>query len=283
MREKRFRVALLALLVFAQAEAWASGDDILRARDAIVAQTNDARLLVIGEMHGTVENPALIAALAVHAAAAGPLLVALEIWGQEQVRIDAWHDSDGDADARAALLAGAFWRKPRERSDGRRSQAMLDLLDALRRLRAQGLPVSVAAYDDAGFYGADRDRNALMAMRLRELAAAHPEARMLVLTGNYHARLSAPDRLRGADGQLIAQPRVPMAAHLRDLDLVSINIRAVEGGFWACMAEHCGQQQVPVGSMPPPLGLQALDPQRDAFHYLLALPRFTASEPVSVE
>ncbi|HTQ81108.1 MAG TPA: hypothetical protein VMM92_14000, partial [Thermoanaerobaculia bacterium] len=90
--------------------------------------------LLLGEVHGTVESPAFLANAVCLALQAGrSVTVALEIPLQEEARFEAYLGSAGSAADRTALLAGAFWQDPYQ--DGRRSQAMLALLESLRRLR----------------------------------------------------------------------------------------------------------------------------------------------------
>jgi hypothetical protein len=269
---------------------------IAAAASAILEAHAEAPVLVIGELHGTREAPALIAALAGRIGASRALSVALEIPAQEQARVDDYLASDGAAAATRALLAGAFWQRPRERSDGRRSQATLDLIDQLRLLRAEQADLRVLLFDDQDFHGQTRSRDALMAERLRAAQAQRPSAQLLVLTGNYHARLDPLARAHFGQAQI--QPP-PMASLLQDLGLVSINLSARTGAFWGCTSptEPCGVVPLP---QPQPRGSAALAPAGlvrsaeagdadtavratpggNSYHLQLELPRFTPSEPV---
>jgi hypothetical protein len=244
----------------------------------------DRRVLIIGEMRGTAEIPALLATLARQMSESGPVIVGLEVPAQEQLRFAAYLDSDGGLDARTHLLAGDFWKAPQERSDGRRSGAMLQLLEALRELRAGGAPLSVVGFDDRDFYGKDKDkdRDRLMAESLLALHRSHPQARLLVLTGNYHARLVAPARVVLEWGPA-PPPREPMASHLRGIALTTVNVSARSGAFWACMGGQCGIQPLParVGKEAGEIALKALPADSAGYHLQITLPRFTASEPVA--
>jgi len=96
--------------------------------------------VLFGEIHGTVESPAFVANAACLALRAGfPVTVALEIPREEQPRVDTFLASAGMVADRAALLDSSFWQDKYQ--DGRRSQAMLSLLDELRRLRRGGHPI----------------------------------------------------------------------------------------------------------------------------------------------
>jgi len=95
--------------------------------------------LLLGEMYGTVESPAFLANVVCLAIQAGrPVTVALEIPFQEEARITAYLGSAGAAADRKALLGGPFWQDAYQ--DGRRSEAMLALLESLRRLRRSRRP-----------------------------------------------------------------------------------------------------------------------------------------------
>lgn len=206
------------------------------ATDAVMSAQPDARILVFGELHGTHEAPALLAALATRAALARDVIVALEMPAQDQGSIDAWLASDGSQAARDALLTTAFWRVPPERSDGRRSVAMLALLDALRVQHMQHPSLRVALFDDATYKDpVTRERG--MADALRSIHAAAPQSTLLILTGNYHAR-----RKTDGPGNLVGDYAPPgaMASLLHDLDVVTVNIAARGGRFWACRSGSCG-------------------------------------------
>ena len=103
------------------------------------------RVLLIGELHGTYEFPALVAGIAASAATKGlGILVGLEIPRSEQGRIDRFLGSDGSPDAIASMTESPFWHRPKEWDDGRSSIAMLNLLCTLRALGV-GRHVSVCA------------------------------------------------------------------------------------------------------------------------------------------
>ena len=156
------------------------------------------RILVIGELHGTEQAPEFLDALTCLSLERGETVaVGVEIPADDQDAIDAYLESSGDGEARAALLSSPFWAS----DDGRSSAAQLELLDALRLRRQDGQPVSVKALD---FGSGDVDlledydqasaRDRAMARHARE--AAETADRVLVLVGNIHARRT---RLEGDD------------------------------------------------------------------------------------
>lgn len=274
-----FCIGLLTLST-ALAAASAPGADPVELLDQTL---DDTRMLVVGELHGTQETPALVANLAQRWATRGPVLVALEIPAQEQPRLQAYLRSPGaDAD-RQHLLAGEFWQKPRERSDGRRSEAMLGLLESLRTFVATGAPVEVLAFDDMAFHDAGQDRNAQMAERLRQAMATQPERRILVLTGNYHARWTLPERINSKSVQEGFVPPRPMAAALRGPDVANVNVTAERPQFWACMQQQaCGPlTPLSMGSVGADMLLRSTATDRD-YDLVLTLPALHVSEPVRV-
>ena len=110
-------------------------------------------ILLIGEMHGTNEAPALVGQLACQLARRVSVRVGLEIPTEEAHAVSRYLASAGGAEEESALLAGRFWTSPVQ--DGRSSVAMLGLLEALRRNRIEGKHIDVFLFDRAD--NADRD------------------------------------------------------------------------------------------------------------------------------
>lgn len=192
------------------------------------------KILLLGEMHGTAESPAFVADLTCHAARAQrPVTVALEINRAESPRVEAYLASKGLPDDRAALVQGSFWNnQPR---DGRNSEAMVGLLDSLRKLRQQGAPVKVELIDPGpgGFKdGQDRDRQ--MAANLAAAVERSPGDVLVALTGNYHNRI-VRGWAHGPDyewmGYILRQKYADR--------IVSLNATSTGGTAWACFGEDC--------------------------------------------
>jgi hypothetical protein len=154
-------------------------------------------LVIFGELHGTMEVPAFVARAADHAAARGPVTVALELPAELQPGIDAFLAAPDDATGRAALLAtpALFWQW----RDGRGGEGLVVLLSRLRAIGAR-----VVCID--GDWPTAEARDAGMAANV--LAALRPEAATLVVCGNLHARTDEPPwmgwHLRRARPDLIA-------------------------------------------------------------------------------
>ena len=90
--------------------------------------------LLLGETHGNAQTPRFVADLACMAARqGGAVRIGLEIPVEEDARIKGFLASAGTVSDRDALLKGPFWIDSFQ--DGRRSEAMLDLLQFLRELQ----------------------------------------------------------------------------------------------------------------------------------------------------
>ena len=185
--------------------------------------------LILGELHGTREVPAFAASLVCHAARTTATVLALEVPYTEQTRIDAFLASNGDAKARADLLRGDFWDFPMQ--DGRRSKAMVSLLDATRRWRARGAAVNVVAFDTDVPPDA---RDAEMGQRLAAARQNDPLALLVVVTGGVHAS-------REPDAAF-----VPMAVHFARLTaphrIASLAMKHSGGQAWVC-TDRCGPHE----------------------------------------
>jgi hypothetical protein len=144
-------------------------------------------VILVGELHGTMESPAFVEALTCIALSyEHEVTVGLEIPDDETRSIMAFLASDGGPDARRELLSGSFWAS--EVADGRQSIAMLELLDGLRRHIADGAPLDLVLLDSTDA----SDRDAAMADRLHGAVEDSPDGVMIALTGNLHNR-----RVRG--------------------------------------------------------------------------------------
>ena len=101
------------------------------------------RIVIVGERHGTTEIPAFVERLVCSFLRMGrPVILALETDGAEQAAVNRYLDSDGLPADRSTYLVSARWQD--ECQDGRKSVAMLALIDAMRRWRQAGQRVGVA-------------------------------------------------------------------------------------------------------------------------------------------
>lgn len=215
--------AVMALACSAVARA----DDVAAQ---IQQYAGEHRLVVLGEYHGTREIPLLLLELAERYSRNGrPLQLALEMPRSDNLHLSAYLASDGrDADRRQ-LRSRPFWQVANDQHDGRRSRDMLQLIEGVRALRAQGRDVQVFGYDIERSLDSNQARDdALAAYLSQRFSKLPPAGRMLVLTGNVHAMRQLPAR---APAEM--QKR-PMAMQLAELDLYSVRLEALRGTFWAC-------------------------------------------------
>ena len=192
--------------------------------DSLLAAGN---ALLLGEMHGAEQSPRFTAAVACHGLRKGlPVTVGLEIPRGQEPAAAAYLASQGTAKDREALLATDHWT--RSDQDGRSSQAMLGLIEELRRLSRAGLPVRIRWFDiDAP----DPERDRRMAERIAEAVAERPGDLFVVLTGNYHNR-----QVKGAPWN---KEFYPMGLHLIQLApkarVISLDSSYTDGEAWACL------------------------------------------------
>lgn len=228
------------------------------------------RVMLVGELHGSREVPGIVAGLASNLSEdVRPLIVGLEIWRSEQAALDRYLASAGTGEDREALLAGPFWAT----RDGRSSEAMVDLIERLRVLALKA-PLQVMAFDvekDSGSTGAERDRSMgeLLAARLESM----PDARLLVLAGNFHTRIQS-----GAPWD----PAHDFMGHfLRGQDPYAVEIMGVKGSTWMCPdPDHCRAWQLPEAPLEP--GLTLGDTLNDRRHHgVWWLPQVSASPPAT--
>jgi hypothetical protein len=201
---------------------------LARGAESLVEPGN---LVLVGEVHGTAEAPAFVAALACAAAQrAGTrgLAVGIEMSHSDQPALDAFFALESPAEARRELLSAAHFNDAWQ--DGRDSQAVVALLEDLRRWRRAGLAVTAVAFDVAADDGAGgQAREAAMAGSVAAAVERHPGATIVVYTGNLHSRT-----VQGVpwDSELL-----PMGALLRQRfpHLRSVDFASAGGSAWVCI------------------------------------------------
>jgi hypothetical protein len=231
--------------------------------------------LIMGEAHGTAELPAAFADLVCAYAAAGtPLTVGLEFLPAEQPALDAYLASSGDDAAKAALLASPAWTI----RDGRASQAIFDLVDALRKMEAFHSHLAVVAFDHPSERpGTSAAREKGMAELLLAAKRARPAAPVLALTGNGHAGKS--------EWTSLGPPFPAMSQLLPAEKTLAISFHVAGGEIWACgreapeAEETCGPRPIRVQGETRPRGI-APGSTRKGFDATLSVgSAFTASPP----
>jgi hypothetical protein len=237
-----------------------------------------AAVVLVGEIHGTAESPAFVAALACRALAASrSVTVGFELAESEEGRFSAYLGSDGSAEARAALLGGPPWQATGTAQYGATSEAMVALLEELRMLRRRGYPVSFAFFNRSDRRDS-RDRDRKMAATLTALIDRSASDLFIALTGNIHSRLASGtpwDPRHEPMGYLVRRARP-------DLELVALDVAHAGGSAWLCTAEGCGEH--PLGGRGEPGGERfaiTLDaePRPDGHHGSYYVGEIHASPP----
>ena len=235
---------------------------------------SSTRFVIVGELHGTTETPAVFADLVCLSSRDRPVAVGVEAGSDFVAVLNTYLDSDGGPDARAAFLRHLFWTQPFK--DGRSSQATLALFDELRLLRGAGRQVSVLgwqpdAWPPKGFYQSYLELE--MAQLLSKGAQSNPQARVLVLAGSFHAGKKPIEAWGGV---------LPAAGHLSPKVTLTLLAASAGGTAWNCpgsIAAECG---------PTPTGGEnaggvrgvVLSPQwGGAFDGMLGVGPVTASPP----
>ena len=241
-------------------------------------------VVLFGEEHGTQESPQVFGeAVCSVADSRQAVRVGLEIEPKNQAIFDAFLASPGAPPDVSALMAAPFWS--REMEDGKSSQAMVALLERMRQLRAQGLPIDVFLFDlGPGQAIVERDRG--MAENIESQVRAHPEAVTLALTGDLHA-FKAPgspwDPNYRAMGWHLVQDGVRVQ---------SLGPSYPAGTAWVCggqpgTAPVCESRPMRAGPVLPSgrrTGIELLpEPSKQGYDGLYAIASMTASLPARTE
>ena len=244
MIPKRGPLILAALLLCAP--AWSATPPPAESDYAeLLSRVEPHRVLLIGEIHGTAQVPAIIASLATRMAVEErPLIVGLELPNTLQPELKKFLASAGaDAD-RKLLMADPFWQ--RDYQDGRSSVAMFELIESLRALAIKR-DVRVLAFDvpeAAKLSGAERDQR--MAGTIIAALKESAEARALILAGNFHTRIQA-------SAPWDEKHRF-MGHYLSDFDPYSIEIIGISGSAWICTGSDvasCKARETPANELQP--------------------------------
>ena len=198
--------------------------------------------------------------------------MALEFPDVLQPAFDAILAAPDDQSALAILRETPLWTPDPDRHDGRSSVAMVELLQAIRRLKAAGHDVSLRAFMSSRprLAGFDQNYHELsMAAGLADVARERPEARVLVLVGSFHA----------AKARYSANDFLPAAAHLPPDEVISILQLQQGGQSWSCKVEGCGLTDISLVDQSAGRGLILRSVDNGLFDGALGLGPVTASPP----
>ncbi|NOK37616.1 hypothetical protein HMI49_30900 [Corallococcus exercitus] len=241
------------------------------------AQAKAGGVLLLGELHGTQQVPRFIAQAACQLTVEGtPVSVGLELPVENQERITTFLQSQGGEVDWLKLMEAPFWRSPYP--DGRGSEAVANMLEQLRQLRAQGLDVAVFVYDHPKLNGQQREQ-ALAATVLKEVEAG-PTRFHLVVSGNIHPRTS-----KGLPWDKQYQPMGRLlAARLKHV--VALDVAYDSGSAWICAPDavsrklDCGVKEAKGKDNGDRFFVHVWDsPNKDGYHGVFYVGRVTASAP----
>jgi hypothetical protein len=234
-------------------------------------------VLLLGELHGTEQSPAFLANVVCLGLQAGhPVTVALEIPREERDRIETFLTSQGAESDRAAVLDSPFWGS--EYQDGRRSAAMLSLLDEMRRLRREGRPLRVKLIDRMERPTERGARDRWMGEALAEAVEDAPDGVMVALTGNIHTKVG-----RGTPWDSQFEPAGFVLANRKPgVRLTALDVSYRDGTAWFCTTAEPSSCQVRSvrGSANAQTGRVVLHPEMtNGYHGLYEVGSLTASLP----
>lgn len=208
--------------------------------DRVLDQSDGKRrFIIVGEAHGTVQVPLLFEKLVCNASSREPVNVLLELRKGATAAVQRYVASDGSPGARRALFDDEIWDP--KWADGRSSEAIFKLVEALRGMKHSGLDIEVYCTqpDDRPradqFYG-EVWRAADWAL----IAAQRPNALNLILVGSAHAALNDNRNLRF----------LPAAAHLRPSDVLAIGPFPEGGAQWGLDISPSGKPLMGVHALP---------------------------------
>jgi hypothetical protein len=147
-KEERLMIFLKLLLSVAVASCFitsAAAAEVHCTPQTTVDVTKIApQVVLVGERHGTKEIPAFVAGFVCSLLKnQRPVILAIETDGAEQEALNRYLASTGGDPDRAALIASTRWQD--ECQDGRKSEAMLALIESMRRWQRSGARVAIVA------------------------------------------------------------------------------------------------------------------------------------------
>ncbi len=240
----------------------------LKGADLVVQRTE--KFVLMGELHGTAEIPALFFDLVCHAAQSGSVEIGLEIQDIYSPAFEAYLRASDGAAAKTAFLQSEHWTYG---IDGRGSVAMLKLIDDLIVLKKSGFPIDIFVFSPTPPRNHSiTDREKMMAVNWMSRMKSRPNARMFALVGNYHSSKFA---FRGGE---------PAALHLPPSDTLTLEPQEVGGESWNCIAKGCGANAFG-GPNPGPRGIYPSSSRaRDVADFEYSVGKhYTASHPASLD
>jgi len=190
------------------------------------------RFVLVGEIHGTTEAPAIFRDLVCSTRSLHrPVVVGIERPSDEQEALDAFLASEDHAGAVRTLLSEKGWNT----LDGRSSRAMLLLLEELRELKLKKLVSEVVVFDQSRSGESAAQRENYMASALTAAAARHTRSLVVALTGNLHASKKPMAKFGSYPF---------MAMLLPQAETLSLFISDQGGEAWTQTSDGCGPHKL---------------------------------------
>lgn len=232
----------------------------------------------IGDMHGTVESPAFLGALACHVVKSGQsLVVAMEYDARDQAVLDRFLVTADADEAVTLLISTAHWTG---NVDGRASSAMRDALVDIRSYARAGGDVELVAYDLRVATWQERDPASAEYIRQKR-SADGADAYWIVFGGNVHAR-----KIKGLP---VANPtpddenHEPLGYLIKDWGLIHLNADYRGGALWGCAGpDGCAVQEFgsPCDVDCPPNPVIRLHHAHPAYDGTYDVGKLTVSKPL---
>ena len=229
---KVFQSLLLISIIFQLVGCAISPKQVCSNAVQIPETILSAKVVLLGEQHGTSEMPKFVTDSVCQFLAKGLSVdVGLELPIDEQARFDQYLRSGGKYEDIKALLNSSFWQRKSEEQDGRTSIAMLALIEWVRDVRTRGSNISLFAFDKSLAINTDKlPRDEAMAANISERISRSTSDVTIVFAGNYHA-MKVP-----LEGTSIK----PMGSFLRYPQTVAFLLGHDGGTAWQCSSSRCG-------------------------------------------
>ena len=194
-------------------------------------------VLLLGEMHGTVESPRFVADLLCNVVASGrSVVVALQLPETESGVVSKYLDSEGSKEDRTELLTAA--RELTLYEDGRFSEAIVGLVESIRALRAQGGEIELRLFVPSEVDSLTRQNLSTverpMAVKVWKAIEELEADLFIVLAGLTHSRV-----IRGSD---LDPDYEPMGFILTEWNpawrLLSLALSHSGGTAWMCTTRN---------------------------------------------
>ncbi|MDK2123625.1 hypothetical protein [Parachitinimonas caeni] len=223
-----------------------------------------ARVVLLGELTGTYESPRFVLKAGCEWLKAGrPWLLTLDFPPTEQTPLDTYLASPGEPADVSRLFNNQHWLV----NDGRASVAVMELIEAVRRLKRGGAAVQVLAV------GGTEEESV---KRIKQALQADKEVAALVVT--------TPPRASRKLGNGWNPKYEPVGYLLAEFKPLAYRMSYQSGFMWACQDKGCGAYYQPGGDVTEPAGQYGVlkQAQIEPFGYdgIYFIGTMTAAPPV---